>query len=163
MVTILPIEIEAFKMPKPSGPTFKTSCAKTDKIATVPPKSTAIISKVNTPKISLVLNTNFTPAFKLCIMGSPIFVFKIGFFFMEKVKIRDKITNINTNNKVLSTSIQLIKKPAKSAPETEAVFQVLVLQVAALWYIFLGTNKATNENIVGPKKDRKKPPKKTSA
>ena len=63
--------------------------------------------------------------------------------------ISDKITRIKTKHRVLSTPIQLIKKPPKSAPETEAVFHVLVLHVAALWYIFLGTIKATKEKIVG--------------
>ena len=53
IVTILPIDIEAFKIPKPSLPTFKISCAKTDKIATVPPNKTAIISKVSAPKMAL--------------------------------------------------------------------------------------------------------------
>ena len=62
----------------------------------------------------------------------------------------------------MSTPIQLIKNPPKRAPETAAVFQVLVLHVAALGYIFLGTNSATKEKIVGPKNERKKPPKKTN-
>ena len=61
---------------------------------------------------------------------------------------------------VLSTPIQLIKNPPKRAPKTAAVFHVLVLQVAALGYTFLGTIKAISEKIIGPKKERKKPPKK---
>ena len=68
---------------------------------------------------------------------------------------------MKTKQSVMSTPIQLIKKPPNNAPETDAVFQVLVLHVAALWYIFFGTKSATKENIVGPKKERKKPPKKT--
>ena len=48
--------------------------------ATAPPKRTEIISNVNAPKIAFVLNTNLTPAFKLCTTGSPILGFKIGFF-----------------------------------------------------------------------------------
>ena len=54
-------------------------------------------------------------------------------------------------------------KPAKAGPNTEAICQVELLQVAALGYNFLGTIKAINENIVGPKNERKSPPKKTNA
>ena len=55
----------ALKTPKPSGPTFKISCAKTGKRATAPPKSTAIMSKLRAPKMAFVLNTKRTPSFKL--------------------------------------------------------------------------------------------------
>ena len=41
------------------------------------------------------------------------------------------MTIIKTIESVLSTPIQLIKNPPESAPATAAVFQVLVLQVAA--------------------------------
>ena len=51
---------------------------------------------------------------------------------MKNVQIKDNITKIKTRHNVLSTPIIPIKKPAASAPETDAVFQVLVLQVAAL-------------------------------
>ena len=52
--------------------------------------------------------------------------------------------------------------PAKAGPNTEAICQVELLQVAALGYNFLGTIKAINENIVGPKNERKSPPKNTN-
>ena len=51
---------------------------------------------------------------------------------MKKTTSNDKITNIKTNNNVFATPIQLIENPANKAPVTEAVFQVVVLQVAAL-------------------------------
>ena len=69
----------ALNTPKPSGPTFKISCAKTGSNATAPPNRTANISNVNAPKIILVENTKFNPSFKLLKTGSPILVFKIGF------------------------------------------------------------------------------------
>ena len=61
------------------------------------------------------------------------------------------------------TPIKLIEKPAKAGPRTEAICHVVLLQVAAFGYIFLGTIKAINEKIVGPKNARTKPPKKTKA
>ena len=61
------------------------------------------------------------------------------------------------------TPIQLIENPANAGPKTDANCQVELLHVAALGYIFLGTIKAINENMVGPKKDRTNPPKNTKA
>tara|TARA_B100000242_G_scaffold143660_1_gene102320 strand:+ start:1257 stop:1454 length:198 start_codon:yes stop_codon:yes gene_type:complete len=59
------------------------------------------------------------------------------------------------------TPIHAIEKPAKAGPTTAANCHVELLHEAALGYIFLGTIKATNEKIIGPKKARTKPPTKT--
>ncbi|MNE02177.1 hypothetical protein D3C80_946460 [compost metagenome] len=61
--------------------------------ATAPPKRTATISKDKAPKIVLLWKTNFTPSFKLSMMGSPIFGFSIGF-----VAICDKAIKAKTEN-----------------------------------------------------------------
>ena len=45
---------------------------------------------------------------------------------------KDKITSTKTNNNVFATPIKLIENPPNNAPDTDAVFHVLVLQVAAL-------------------------------
>ena len=76
------MDIDAFKIPNPFGPTCKISCANTDNKATAPPNKTAIMSKDNAPKIALLLNTNLSPTFKLSFTDSPILGFKIGFFFI---------------------------------------------------------------------------------
>ena len=59
------------------------------------------------------------------------------------------------------TPIQLMENPAKAGPITAANCQVELLQVAAFGYIFLGTIKAINEKMVGPKNARTNPPKNT--
>ncbi len=46
--------------------------------------------------------------------------------------INERSTKIKIIESVVSTPNQPIKNPPQRAPETEAVFQVLVLQVAAL-------------------------------
>ena len=56
-----------------------------------------------------------------------------------------------------------MEKPAKETPKTRAICHKELFHVAAFGYIFLGTIKATREKIMGPKKARKKPPKKTNA
>ena len=56
-----------------------------------------------------------------------------------------------------------VEKPANAGPKTDAICQVELLQVAALAYTFLGTINAINEKMVGPKKERKNPPKNTNA
>ncbi len=61
------------------------------------------------------------------------------------------------------TPIQLMANPAKAGPKTDAICQVELLHVAAFGYIFLGTNKAISENIVGPIKALTNPPKKINA
>ena len=93
MVKNAPIAGAARKIPKPSEPTFKISCAKMGNKATAPPNNTAIISNESAPKITLFWNTNLTPSFKLCITGSPIFGFIIGF-----VPIFAKAINAITEN-----------------------------------------------------------------
>ncbi len=55
IISIEPISEAAFKSPKPSEPTFRISLAKTGIIATAPPNSTANISSICAPRISLVL------------------------------------------------------------------------------------------------------------
>ena len=80
---------------------------------------------------------------------------------MKKTNTSANITNKKTTPNVECTPIQAIKKPLDNDPKTAAPFQVLLLQVAALGYIFLGTNRAINEKIVGPKKDLRTPPKNT--
>ena len=60
------------------------------------------------------------------------------------------------------TPIQAIKNPPHRAPKTLAPFQVLLLHVAALGYILLGTSSAISEKIVGPKKALNTPPKNTN-
>ena len=121
------------------------------------------MSKVNAPKIALLLYTKRTPSFKLCSTGSPIFGFKIGFFSMAKTIAKDNNTNPKTIHNDQCTPIQCIQKPAKAGPKTEAICHVELLQVAAFGYTFLGTISAINEKIVGPKNERNKPPKNTRA
>ena len=79
----------------------------------------------------MFLKTNSRPAFKLSTIGSPIFLFRIGFLLIKKVKAKESITKTKTKQRVISTPIKLIKKPPERAPDTDAVFQVLVLHVAA--------------------------------
>ena len=54
-----------------------------------------------------------------------------------------------------------LKNQRKQGPTTAASCHVELLHEAALGYIFLGTIKATNEKIMGPKNARTKPPTKT--
>ena len=96
MVINAPTAGAALNSPNPSEPTFKMSCAKMGSNATAPPKRTAIISKLKAPKMAFVLNTNRTPSFKLCTMGSPIFGFKIGFREMPNNNRKDNTTKPNT-------------------------------------------------------------------
>ena len=86
----------ARNIPNPSDPTSKISCAKIGSNATAPPKRTATISKLKAPKIALVLNTNRTPSLRLCIIGSPILGFKMGFIEMPNKRIKDKIISPKT-------------------------------------------------------------------
>ena len=112
-------------------------------------------------RIAFVLKTKDKPAFKLCIIGSPILGFKIGFFLINKVNIKAIAIADNTNPIDELTPIHAIEKPAKAGPTTAASCHVELLHEAALGYIFLGTIKATNEKIMGPKNARTKPPTKT--
>ena len=96
MLRAAPTAGAARNIPNPSDPTSKISCAKIGSKATAPPKRTAIISRLRAPKIALDLITNRTPSLRLCIIGSPIFGFKIGFFEIPNSKIKDKTTNTNT-------------------------------------------------------------------
>ncbi len=73
------------------------------------------------------------------------------------------MTKPKTIHKVQCTPIQLIATPAIAGPNTEAICQVELLHVAAFGYTRFGTIRAIKENIVGPKKERKKPPKNTKA
>ncbi len=73
------------------------------------------------------------------------------------------MTKPKTIHKVQCTPIQLIDTPAIAGPKTDAICQVELLQVAAFGYARFGTIRAINENIVGPKKERRKPPKNTNA
>ena len=57
----------------------------------------------------------------------------------------------------------LIETPANAGPNIEANCQVELLQVAAFGNNYLGTIKDNNEKIVGPRKERTKPPTKTKA
>src|SRR5690606_1004918 len=123
--------------------------------------STATMSKVKAPNIALVLNTNFTPSLRLSIIGSPIFGFKIGFFEMRSKLISAKSAKAMIKHMDQCTPIQLILKPAKAGPRTDATCQVELLHVAALGYSLLGTIKAINENIVGPIKALTNPPQNT--
>ena len=81
IMQIEPISDAAFKKPKPSGPTFKISLAKTGTIATAPPKRTANRSKDNAPNNSLVLNTNLNPSITLSHVFISPGLFKEGFCF----------------------------------------------------------------------------------
>ena len=163
MVKNVPTAGAALNIPKPSGPTFKISWATTGSNATQKPNRTAIISKVSAPKTAFVLKTNLTPSLRLCITGSPIFGFKIGFFLILRRMKNDIKTSPKMIHRDQCTPIQLIQKPANAGPNTDAICQVELFQVAAFGYIFLGTIKATNEKMVGPKNERKKPPKNTKA
>jgi hypothetical protein len=94
-------------------------------------------------------------------MGSPIFGFKIGF-----VPIWDKAINDKSEHTIIKpidqlTPIQVMEKPATAGPTTEAICQTELLHVAALGYAFLGTINDKSEKIVGPRKARTNPPKKT--
>ena len=163
MVKNEPTDGAATKIPNPCGPTFKISSAKTANKAIAPPNKTENISKVSAPKIAFVLNTKRTPSLRLCIIGSPIFGFKTGFLFILNTTKKEKATKKKITLKDQWTPIQLIEKPAKETPKTRAICHRELFHVAAFGYIFLGTIKATKEKIMGPKKARRKPPKKTKA
>ena len=87
-----PIEGADTKIPKPCGPTFKISSAKTASKAIAQPNKTENMSKVSAPKIALVLNTKRTPSFRLCKTGSPILGFKTGFLFILNNIKKEKVT-----------------------------------------------------------------------
>ena len=89
------------------------------------------MSRLKAPKMAFVLNTNRTPSFKLCTIGSPIFGFKIGLREIPNNNINDKIINPNTMHSDQWTPIQLIVKPAKAGPNTDAICQVELFHVAA--------------------------------
>ena len=158
---MLPEDNAAFNNPNPSGPAFKMSFANTANIATAPPKRTAIISSVKAPKITLSLNTNFNPTFKLSFTDSLVFLFMIGFLSICITSNNANSTSKNIMPNVALIPIQAIKTPPKRAPNTAAPFHVLLLHVAAFGYAFLGTNRAISEKIVGPKKALNTPPKNT--
>ena len=65
IINIAPISVAALSQPKPIGPTFKISLAKTGTIATAPPKSTANKSSDRAPNNSLLFNTKRNPSFTL--------------------------------------------------------------------------------------------------
>ena len=100
MVRILPKDREAFKIPKPSGPAFRISFAKTAKMATAPPKSTAIMSKVSAPKITLLEKTNCIPETRLSFIDSFFSLFMIGFFLIKLMRNKEIMTKRKTNPNV---------------------------------------------------------------
>ena len=163
MVRKEPTEGAATKIPKPCGPTFKMSSAKTANNAIAPPNKTENMSKVSAPKIAFVLKTKRTPSFKLSNTGSPILGFKTGFLLILNSTKNEKVTKKKIMLKDQCTPIQLIENPAKATPKTRAICHKELFQVAAFGYIFLGTINATKEKIMGPKNALKKPPKKTKA
>jgi hypothetical protein len=66
----------ALRKPNPSGPTQDVLSKMVKRYRS---SAKATISNVMAPKTVLLLNTNFSPSDKLCITGSPIFGFIIGF------------------------------------------------------------------------------------
>lgn len=98
-VIIEPISLAAFNMPKPSGPTFKISLAKTGTKATAPPNNTANKSSVSAPKISLVLKTYRRPSFTLCQVDAALLA-KTGLVEILLNNIYPAIVNNNTAQKV---------------------------------------------------------------
>ena len=58
MVITAPSAGAARIKPSPSAPTFKISCAKIGISATAPPKNTENMSRLNAPRIILLLKTN---------------------------------------------------------------------------------------------------------
>ena len=62
---IAPISEAALSQPKPIGPTFKISLAKTGIMATAPPNKTANRSSDKAPNTSFELNTKRKPSFTL--------------------------------------------------------------------------------------------------
>src|SRR3970040_657844 len=119
------------------------------------------MSSVMAPKAVLLLNTHFIPSVKLCITGSPIFGFIIGFFpICDKARIA-KTEQIKTEHIDQCTPIKVIEKPAAAGPITEAICQTELLHVDALGYTFLGTNSDKKEKMVGPRKALTSPPRKT--
>ena len=112
MVRKEPTEGAATKIPKPCGPTFKISSAKTANKAIAPPNKTENMSKVSAPKIAFVLNTKRTPSFKLCKTGSPILGFKTGFLLILNNTKNEKVTKKNVeaadpSKKQTDTSVPL--------------------------------------------------------
>src|SRR5690606_3507363 len=132
MVREAPMAGAALRMPKPSEPTCKISWAYMGKRATAPPKRTATISKVNTPKMALLLNTNRSPSPRLWKTGSPNLGFIMGFLRIWNRKARAKREKKKIRHMDQCTPIQLMEKPARAGPSTTANCQVELLQVAAL-------------------------------
>ena len=95
-------------------------------------------------------------------MGSPIFGFKTGFLDINKPIRNDNSTRTNTIPNDQCVPIQFMVSPAIAGPKIEAICQVELFHVAAFGYAFFGTISATKEKMVGPKKARNKPPKKTN-
>ena len=102
------------------------------KRAMAPPKSTATISRVIAPNITLVLKTNFKPSFKLSKIGSPIFGFKMGFTYIKDKNNIDKVAKPKMINMEPCTPNQTMANPANAGPNTDAICQTELLQVAAL-------------------------------
>ena len=110
----------------------------------------------------LFLKTNFTPSFKLCITGSPIFGFKIGFFEIFDSSNKAKIEKAKTKHIDQCTPIKLIENPAIAGPNIDPICQTELLQVEAFGYTFFGTISANKEKTDGPINARTNPPRKTS-
>ena len=81
---------------------------------------------------------------------------------INKPNKKEKTTNTKTIQSDQCIPSQLMVKPATAGPKIEAICHVELFQVAAFGYAFLGTISATKEKMVGPKKARNKPPKKTN-
>ena len=90
-----------------------------------------------------------------------IFGFKIGLVSIWVKTMSDKSEHTTTKAIDQWIPIQVIEKPANAGPTTAAVCQTELLQVAALGYAFLGTIRDSSEKMVGPRKARTNPPKKT--
>ena len=95
-------------------------------------------------------------------IGSPIFGFKTGFLEISNPNKNEITTNTKTMHSDQCTPSQLMVNPATAGPKIEAICHVELFQVAAFGYTFLGTISDTKEKMVGPKKARNNPPKKTN-
>ena len=111
---IEPISAAAFSQPKPTGPAFKISRAKTGIIATAPPNNTANKSRERAPNTSLVEKTKRNPSFTLSRVFFSPFAFRGGLVFNWKRKANPVNTNMQIISKAPVFPNPTIKKPTRA-------------------------------------------------
>ena len=100
MVILAPSDGAALNKPSPSDPTFRISSAKTGSKATAPPNNTEKRSRESAFKITLFLNTNFTPSINLFEILSLATWGITGFDFIFRIAASAITVNIKTSKNV---------------------------------------------------------------